>query len=208
MDEVLGALRESFQSIDLRAIIVAVGAEDGRTWWEHPWKTNDNQNIVDPIIDGDTVFVSSGYRAGCAMLKVTKSDDGFTVKELFAGRQCNSQMNPAILFQGHLYANSNSNRARDGMLCMDLDGKVLWQTGRQPNFQRGHMLGADGMIYVIDGVRGSLHLMEPSPKGYKELARAEGLLGGPEIWAPLSLSDGKLIIRDQSKMLCLDVKAK
>jgi hypothetical protein len=32
------------------------------------------------------------------------------------------------------------------------------------------------------------------------------LLDGKEIWAPIALSGGKMVIRDQTKMLCVDVK--
>jgi hypothetical protein len=63
------------------------------------------------------------------------------------------------------------------------------------------------MLYIIEGKRGSLHLVELSPDGYKEAGKIEGLLGGKEIWGPLSLCGTKLIIRDQSKMLCLDLSA-
>jgi outer membrane protein assembly factor BamB len=188
--------------------IWAVEAASGKALWNYGrFRCQITIPNVTPIGDG-RVFMTAGYRAGCVMLQVAKSADGFEVKELWKNGRCNSQTNPAMLLEGHLYANSNSNEASDGLLCMDLDGQVLWQTGRSPNFQRGHMLFADGMILVIDGQAGSLHLIEPSPKGFKELAKATGLLGGKEIWAPLALSDGKLIIRDQHKMLCLDIKAK
>jgi hypothetical protein len=70
------------------------------------------------------------------------------------------------------------------------------------------MILADGMIYIVDGQAGSLHLLEPSPSGFKELAKADGLLGGKEIWAPPALSNGKLVIRDQGQMKCLDVAGK
>ena len=185
-----------------------VDASSGKVLWKYSgWYCRITIPIVTALGDG-RLFITGGYDAGSVMIKVTKADDGFAVKELFKTDECNSQMNGAIYHKGHLYANSNSNSASDGMVCMDPEGKVLWKTGRRTNFQRGHMLLADGMIFIIDGQAGSLHLMDPSPDGYKELAKAEGLLGGREIWAPLSLSDGKLIIRDQSKMLCLDVKAK
>jgi hypothetical protein len=32
------------------------------------------------------------------------------------------------------------------------------------------------------------------------------VLNGPDVWAPMALSDGKLIVRDMGKMLCLAVK--
>ena len=31
---------------------------------------------------------------------------------------------------------------------------------------------------------------------------------GMEIWAPMALADGKLVLRDQRQMKCLDVGAK
>ena len=186
--------------------VSAVDASNGKVLWNYGgFRCRISIPNVTPI-DDERVFVTAGYDAGCAMVKVARSGESFAATELFKGNQCNSQMNPAILFKGHLYANSNSNSDSDGLLCMNLDGKVLWKTGRSPNFQRGHMLLADGMIYVIDGRGGSLHLVELSPKGFKELAKVEGLLGPPEPWAPLSLSDGKLIIRDQHKMHCLLVR--
>ncbi len=188
--------------------ISAVDASNGKVLWNYPdFRCRITIPNVTPIGDG-RIFMTAGYDAGCVMLKVTRSGGAFSVTKLFNHQQCNSQMSPAILYKGHLYANSNSNSDSDGLLCMDLDGKVLWKTGRSPNFQRGHMLMADGMIYIIDGRSGSLHLIEPSPGGFKELAKVEGLLGPPEPWAPLSLSDGKLIIRDQHRMHCLDVSAK
>jgi len=52
-----------------------------------------------------------------------------------------------------------------------------------------------------------LHLVEASPKGFNELAQAK-LLSGREIWAPMALSTGKLVIRDQSQMKCVDVSKK
>jgi outer membrane protein assembly factor BamB len=186
-----------------------VDAASGKVLWKY-----DGVQCRIPIpnataIGDGRIFIVEGYDAGCAMIKVAKGDDGtFTVAEQFKHQKCNSQMNPAMLYKGHLYANSYSNSDKDGFMCLDLDGKVLWQTAGKVSFQRGHMLLADGMIFIIDGAAGSLYLVEPDPTGYKELAKVGGLLGGREIWGPLSLSDGKLIIRDQNKMLCLDVKAK
>ena len=42
---------------------------------------------------------------------------------------------------------------------------------------------------------------------FKQLAKAK-LLSGKEIWAPMALNDGKLVIRDQSKMRCFNMATK
>jgi len=74
-----------------------------------------------------------------------------------------------------------------------------------PNFDVGNLIFADGMIYIIDGKKGDLRLVQASPEGYHELACAPGILEGTEIWAPMALVNGRLLIRDQSQMKCLAV---
>ena len=75
----------------------------------------------------------------------------------------------------------------------------------QPKFQRGGLLLADGLIYMIEGVKGDLYLIEPNPNDFKVLSSAP-MLGGNNIWAPPVLANGRLLIRDQGQMKCLDVK--
>ena len=133
----------------------------------------------------------------------------WTVKELFkTDNKTGSQCQQALLIGDHLYMNSHENGREDGLLCMTLEGKILWKTKDTeglPRFDKGSLLEADGRIYMIDGAKGTLHLIEPSPAGYKELASAS-VLSGKEIWSPMALTQGKLIIRDQTQMKCLDVK--
>ena len=64
---------------------------------------------------------------------------------------------------------------------------------------------ADGMIFALDGDSGKLRLIEASPKGYNELASAT-VLSGQEVWGPMALSDGKLVLRDLSKIVCVNVR--
>jgi outer membrane protein assembly factor BamB len=64
---------------------------------------------------------------------------------------------------------------------------------------------ADGMFFVLDGDTGKLRLIEASTTGYNELASAP-VLAGQEVWGPMALSDGKLVLRDLTKMICVDVR--
>jgi outer membrane protein assembly factor BamB len=64
---------------------------------------------------------------------------------------------------------------------------------------------ADGMFFVLDGDTGKLRLLEATTTGYNELASAQ-VLAGQEVWGPMALSDGKLVLRDLTKMICLDVR--
>jgi outer membrane protein assembly factor BamB len=153
------------------------------------------------------------------MLSIKKSGSEFEVKELWT-TQKGSQVHPPFVIDGHLYflANENSNhktatrRKKGGLVCFDLDGKELWSTGNDPFMGRGASLYADGIIIVQDGENGILRLVAPSPKDFKLLAEANVFGTDPtskkdlRYWSPLALSDGKLLMRGQSKLLCVDLK--
>src|SRR5207249_4854072 len=45
--------------------------KDGSEMWRFPWKTSYGVNATTPIIQGDQVFLSTGYGYGCALLKMS-----------------------------------------------------------------------------------------------------------------------------------------
>jgi hypothetical protein len=61
----------------------------------------------------------------------------------------------------------------------------------------------DGLILATDGNK-KLYVIEPDASTFKPLVSAE-LLEGNQNWAPLALSDGKLLIRNQSQLKCVQV---
>jgi len=169
---------------------------------------------------GNKMLIAGGYELGALMIKVEKKADGsYAAAELYRTKQFGDQTKPPVLFKGHFYAEYGTNERRDGMVCMNMDGKILWQTKRSPDFNKGSMILADGLILASDGAR-SLYLVEPDPSGFKQLASAElfpeaaagsendmaSRVGGRnQNWAPMALADGKLLIRDQTQLKCVKV---
>ena len=92
----------------------------------------------------------------------------------------------------------------------------MWKTKNKPDFNKGSMILAEGLILATDGGK-SLYLIEPDPSEFKPLAIADLLVAeldpdnpraaryGTQNWAPIALADGKLLIRDQSRMMCVKV---
>ena len=192
--------------VSAKGTVSGIAAADGRVLWQYTgWSCN--IPIASPVLIGDgRVFISGEYGAGSVMLRITAAAGVFSAQELFKTQECMSQIHQALLYQGHLYANSNGNKARDGFVCLDLDGKVKWRTGNEPNFERGSVLLADGMIFTVNGQNGTLAIFEASPAQFKLLASAP-VLQGKQAWAPLALVDGQLLVRDQKELKCFDVRA-
>ena len=137
------------------------------------------------------------------MIKVEKIPGGYGVKELFKNPDFGSHTQPPILYNDNFYSQYTINERSDGLVCMGMDGKVRWRTGENPPFVRGGAILADGHLLATDG-NTKLYLIEPNPSGFKPLASA-GLLQSGENWAPLALSDGKLLIRDHRNLKCVAV---
>jgi hypothetical protein len=87
-----------------------------------------------------------------------------------------------------------------------MEGEVVWEKASAPGFEMGAMILVNGLIINQNGKNGDIHLIEPSPEGYKELGKASFFDSkNSQAWAPLAFSQGKLIIRDLEKMVCLDL---
>jgi outer membrane protein assembly factor BamB len=186
--------------------LAAVSARDGKVLWKYG-KYRCQICITDPLPLGDgRLFVTGGYGAGSVMLTIEKGKDGFQVGELFRLKRLGCHIHIPILHKGHLYVQMNTKKTHDGLVCLDPAGKVKWKTGRSPNFDWGGMILAGDLMLAMDGKTGILRLVRPNPEKYEELASAK-LLGGKHIWAPMALSNGKLVLRDQRQMKCVVVGA-
>jgi outer membrane protein assembly factor BamB len=196
--------------------VVGLNPLTGKTLWEYS-----NWQCIIPVpvaFDaGDSkVLITGGYEAGAAMIKIEKKSDGsYGVTELYKNVDFGAHTQPPLLYNGYFYAQYSTNERKDGLVCMSTDGKVMWKTGRDPNFERGAMILADGVILATDGAN-KLYLIEPDANQFKPLASAEILAGstggderaarfGVQNWAPIALTGGKLLIRDQSRLLCVKV---
>ncbi|MHC4743420.1 MAG: outer membrane protein assembly factor BamB family protein [Planctomycetota bacterium] len=198
--------------------VVGIEPLTGKVLWEYD-KWHCHISVPSAVDAGDNkVLVVGGYELGATMIKVEKkADGGYGTTALFTTEEFGDQTKPPILHKGYFYAQFGTNRRRDGLTCMSMDGKIMWKTRREPAFNKGSMILADGLILATDG-RKSLYLIEPDSSGFKALASAELLgqagtdtegmsrFGGPiQNWAPIALSQGKLLIRDQMKMKCVKV---
>lgn len=185
----------------------AVGVDrDGKLLWSFPWKFNTAVAVSAlPISDG-RIFLTNCYFAETVMIRVRRQGEGFTAEKVFSLGEggWNSEVHTPILFQDHLFGIGKKNRGQ--FTCLDLNGRQVWDSKRQASFGLGSYILADGMFFVLEGKTGMLRLIEASVSGYNELDHAQ-VLSGHDVWAPMALSDGKLVLRGTRKMKCIQVGA-
>jgi outer membrane protein assembly factor BamB len=202
-------------------VVAGIDPATGKILWQY---NNFSCGIpVPPAFDAGEgrVLVTGGYNAGSAMFKVEKKADGtYNVTELFKNADLGAHTQPPVLVNGYFYAECSTNDKKYGLVCMSMDGQTKWKTEKSPVFERGGLILADGLILATDG-GAKLYLIQPDPSAFKPLASAELLkLGVPgtsdeelasktggatQNWAPLALANGKLLIRDQGRIICVKV---
>jgi len=80
-------------------------------------------------------------------------------------------------------------------------GKKLWTRPKVGEFHTSLLRTGNNKLLMLEEA-GDLVLIDPDPKEYRELARAK-VCG--HVWAHAALADGKLYVRDDKDVLCLEL---
>jgi len=182
--------------------VVGVSAADGRLLWEYPdWHIN-IANVPTPVvIDGERVFLSGGYNAGSMMLAVKRAGGTWVPEPLFRldSKVFGSDQQTPIYYDGYIYG-----VRPDGQLaCLDLDGRIRWTSSSAHKFGLGPYTIMGGLIYVMND-EGHLTVARATPDAYTPITAAR-VLQGHDSWGPMAFASGRLIVRDLTRMVCLDI---
>jgi outer membrane protein assembly factor BamB len=194
--------------------VIGVAAADGRVLWRYK-RPSGVATIPSPLVKDNLVYVTSAYRAGCNLLKITGDANDFKVEEVYADKGPNAMFNHhggVVLVGDYLYGYSGGNEGKpNAWQCLELmTGKPAWEEFKK--FEKGSLTCADGRLYLYGENTGAVGLIEASPKGWKE----DGRFTIPQqtkvprknghIWTHPVVANGKLFLRDQDLIFCYDVR--
>ncbi len=192
--------------------VVGVAASDGKFLWRYDKPANGmGINCSTPIYHDGMVFAASAYGGGGGLVKLSKDGNGgVKAEEVYSTRKMQNHHGGMILLDGCLYGANGGNEG-GYLICLEFKtGNVLWD-GRDDAEHRapkGSIALADGRLYYRTE-KGTMLLIEPSPKEYLERGRFEQPdRTSQPAWAHPVIANGKLYLRDQDLLLCYDVKAK
>jgi outer membrane protein assembly factor BamB len=175
--------------------VTGAADDDGKPLWSAPWRTGADVNAANPVVMGDTVYITSGYQHGCELLRIDAS--GATT--VWQNKAMQAHFNTPLLLGGLLYGTGDPGF----LMCLDpKTGEVKW---KQPGFEKGGCVAVDGTIIALGGSNGDLYMAAIDPSAYKELGHIAGPLGG-QSWTPPIVAEGKLIIRNTKAIACLELK--
>ncbi|MDZ4687798.1 MAG: PQQ-binding-like beta-propeller repeat protein [Planctomycetaceae bacterium] len=188
------------------ASVLGLAPETGAALWRHPYATNFDCNIATPLAVNGRVFVSSGENHGCVLLGLKPQGDRFAVEEVWSSQGTKSvlrnEWQTSILHEGHLYGFDNVGAAGPvtHLTCINAQsGERVWQKLR---FGKGNLIAADGKLW-LSTINGELVVARLTTAGYEELGRMPVLKATRQ--AP-AIANGRLYLRDDQEIICLDVR--
>jgi outer membrane protein assembly factor BamB len=197
--------------------VAGIAAKDGSLLWyfQNP-KYNVYSVAPTPVVNGDEVYVTAGYNAGCNRLKITLAGKGkFKVQDLYKGSATRNMVNDhggVVLVGGNIYGYCDS----VGWVCQDFaSGKMNWRE-RNAVEGKGSLTYADGRLYLLSD-KGEAVLLAPDSKKW----RPQGTFELPEkskanatrpthasagVWTHPVVANGRLYLRDQELIFCYDIR--
>jgi outer membrane protein assembly factor BamB len=183
------------------ASVVGISAKDGSVLWKVTRRGN-IAVIPTPLVEGNEVYVASGYGAGCNFFKVTKAAGIFSAEQVYANHVMVNHHGGVVRVGDCIYGYSEGK----GLTCQNArTGEALW--AEKTAIKKGSVSYADGKLYCREEIAGTVILVEAAPAGYKEKGRFEQPGRAPEkAWTHPVIANGKLYLRDQDLLLCYDLK--
>jgi outer membrane protein assembly factor BamB len=179
----------------------SVSADNGDELWNYSWETfcpmsGDPLNTGTPIfVAPDRIYISSG--SGATLVRVSRTGESFQVAPLWKSELMRSDVNSPLLLGDHIYGFD-----RGILKSLDTEsGDIAWKAR---GFQRGSLIAADGRLIVL-GEEGNLALVDGNPDEFYQVDSADILTG--KNWTSPALAEGKLYLRNQEELVCLDLKS-
>ena len=179
---------------------IAVDILTGKEIWRYKWLTQYGVNAADPVVDGDHLFISTGYGKGATLLKMGAGEP----LEVWKSKALRTQLNPAVLFNGHLYGADGDTTQTAPLKCVELSsGTEKWA---HPGFGSGGVIIVDGKLIALTAM-GELMIAPATADEFKPLARAQVL--GPKCWTAPVFANGIIYCRNgRGDIAAIDMRKK
>ncbi len=177
--------------------LTGLAPEDGRIYWRYPWKTRYDVSAATPIfIAPDRLFISTGDGNGGVVLQIKSDGDSLAVEQVWQNKKMKNDFGTSVFYKDHLYGFDHAI-----LKCLDAEtGAEKWKAR---GYGKGSLIVANGHLIVL-GEEGQLGLVEATPAAFREKSKTQVLNG--RCWTVPSLADGRLYVRDESEIVCLDVR--
>jgi outer membrane protein assembly factor BamB len=186
--------------------VISLSPADGRLFWKFPLVDLLSESSSTPLCAGN-VLLASSITYGSAGLALKTADGRPSFQELWKNSDLTCYFSsPVAVGNDNLYVVTGTKppafRVQAILRCVEAKtGKERWQRPKVGKYHASLLrTGNDKLLLLEDS--GDLVLLDPNPQEYRELARSH-ICG--DTWAHLALANGRLYVRDNKDLICLEL---
>jgi hypothetical protein len=186
--------------------LLSLSPSDGSLFWDFPLEDLLFESSTTPVRAGD-ILIAGSITYGSAGLKQETKDEKQAVREAWKNKTLTCYFStPVAVGKEYVYMVTGSNPlAKEHVAtlrCVEAaSGKVFWSRPKVGTYHASLLRTGDDKLLLLDDA-GNLVMLEPNAKEYRELCRSS-ICG--KTWAHPALSDGRLYVRDEKELICLQL---
>ncbi len=183
--------------------LVSLDPKDGSVFWKVPLVDKLNESSTTPVRIGDDLLLASSVTFGGMGVQLETKDGKPAASQLWKKDALTCYFStPVPVGKEYVYMVTGSifPPPSSTLRCVEAKtGKEKWKKEKIAKYHAALLRTGDDKLLMLDD-KGDLTLIDPSPEGYKELARSK--VCGPT-WAHPALSEGRVYLRDEKELMCV-----
>ncbi|HEY8503151.1 MAG TPA: PQQ-binding-like beta-propeller repeat protein [Gemmataceae bacterium] len=189
------------------AHLMSLEPDGGKVVWRVPFRDRLNESSTTPVRVGDKL-VASSVTAGSIGVDVQTKDGESAAEPVWKNPALTCYFSTPVVVgspDSHLYMVTGEAKllgATADLHCVDAKtGKSVWKKPKVGAYHASLLRLADGKVLMLED-DGELVLLDGGVKEYKELAHSK-VCG--KTWAHPALAHGRLYLRDDRELICLEM---
>jgi hypothetical protein len=188
--------------------IIGVNPKDGKLQWKFDYsavnaESAGKNHINTPLYRDGFIFAGNGYGQTSAKIKLNK--DGSDPALVWKNPEINPHLGGMVLVGNYIYSSTHDTNSKGRWICVDwTTGKTMWTTSW---FNKGEVIAADGMLYVLEEKSGHVGLVKPDSEKFNLVSNFQVTKGSGPYWSHPVIDKGRLFIRHGEHLAVYSIKA-
>jgi outer membrane protein assembly factor BamB len=190
--------------------LLAVNALNGKLLWsmnceELNSEQLERRNRVNtPVYRDGHILAAQGYDQVAIKLKI--NPDGTNPQIVWKNRDLDPHVGGIVLLGNLIFSSTHETNSKGKWICVDwMTGKTNWIYDW---YNKGAIIAADGMLYIIEEKNGNVGLLKPDAEKFNLVSTFRMTKGSGPYFSHPVINKGRLFIRHGDYLAVYSIKAK
>jgi outer membrane protein assembly factor BamB len=174
--------------------VVGVAEATGELLWKRPFSTEYTQNVITPILYGDTVVIS-GLEKGVTAFRPIKRGAQWTTETVWETREVGLYMTNGVIVRDRLFGLSHRNSGQ--FFALDAkSGKTIWTSPPRQASNAAILFAGDVLFMLKDD--GELLVADATAAGFAPVKRYT--VADSATWAQPTIVGNRMFVKDTASL--------